>query len=167
MAGLLATGLMALGTTPAKAQGYGGYYGGGYGQGYGGGGYRQGYGGYGQGYGGGGYNQGYGGGYNQGYGGGYGQGYGGGGYGQGYGGGGYGVPTQNYYGNGGHDLQPHLHTTQTPIGSFAWYGTGAHDLHPHEHTQSAYGGYRGYSPSPFGGVTTSYYNSTPYTYMPW
>jgi hypothetical protein len=135
LAGVLATGLLALGTTPAKAQGFGGgYYGGGYGQSYGGG-YGQGYGGY----------------------------YGGaGGYGQGYG-----VPTRQYYGNGGHDFQPHWHTTQTPAGSFAWYGNGAHDAQPHEHTQSAYGGYRGYSPSPFGGVTTSYYNSTPYTYMPW
>lgn len=139
LAGVLATGLLAFGTTQAKAQGYGGYYGGGgYGQGYGVGGYGQGYGG--------------GGGY-------YG---GGGGYGQGYG-----VPTQQYYGNGGHDFQPHWHSTQTPVGSFAWYGNGAHDLQAHEHTNSPYGGYRGYSPSPFGGVTTSYYNSTPYTYMPW
>jgi hypothetical protein len=129
LAGVLATGIMALGTTQAKAQGYGGY-GQGYG-GYGGGGYGQGYGGYGQGY------------------------------------SSYGAPTQQYYGNGGHDLQPHWHTTQTPIGSFGWYGNGAHDLQPHEHTRSAYGGYRGYSPSPFGGVTTSYYNSTPYIYMPW
>ncbi len=134
LAGVLATGLLALGTAPAKAQGYGGYYGGGYGQGYGGGG--------------------------------YGLGYGGGGYGPGYGGG-YSVPTQQYYGNGGHDFQPHWHTTQTPLGSFAWYGNGAHDLRPHEHTNSPYGGYRSYSPSPFGGVTTSYHNSTPYVYMPW
>jgi len=132
LAGVLATGLLALGTTTAKAQGYGGYYGGG----------------------------------------GYGHGYVGGGYGQGYGGGGhyrggYGVPSQQYYGNGGHDFQPHWHTTQTPVGSFAWYGNGAHDLQAHEHTNSPYGGYRGYSPSPFGGVTTSHYNSTPYIYMPW
>ncbi len=126
-AGVLAIGgVLGLGASPAKAQGYG----------YGGGGY---YGGYGQSYGGGGYG-GYGGGYSPGY---------------------------QYYGNGGHDYSPHWHTTQTPIGSFAWYGNGAHDLRPHEHTQSPYGGYRGYSPSPFGGVTTSYYNSTPYTYMPW
>ncbi len=99
-----------------------------------------------------------------GYGGGYhGRGYyGGGSYGGGYGGG-----YQQYYGNGGHDFQPHWHTTQTPVGSFAWYGNGAHDLQAHEHTRSPYGGYRGYSPSPFGGVTTSYYPSTPYTYMPW
>ena len=150
LAGIVATGLLVFGTAPAKAQGYGSSYGGGC------------VGGYGQGSYGGGYGQGsYGGGYGQGYGGGYGQGYGG-----GYGGG-DGVPTQQYYGNGGHDYQPHWHTTQTPVGSFAWYGNGAHDLQPHEHTNSAYGGYRGYSPSPFGGVTTSYYNSTPYTYMPW
>ncbi len=117
----------------------------------------QGYG-YAQPYGGGGYAQPYGGG-------GYGRSYGG-GYGQPYGGG-YQAPVNQYYGNGGHDLQPHLHSTQTPLGSFAWYGNGGHDLRPHEHTQSAYGGYQGYSPSPFGGTTTSYYNSTPYTYMPW
>lgn len=96
--------------------------------------------------------------------GGYPGGYYGGGSGGGYGG--YG-PGFSYYGNGGHDLQPHWHTTQTPFGWFAWYGNGAHDLQPHEHTHSPYGGYRGYSPSPFGGVTTSYYNSTPYIYMPW
>lgn len=153
LAGVVATGLLAFGTTPAKAQGYGGYYGGG------GGGFVQGYGGFIQGYGG--YGQGYGG-YGQGYGG-CGQGYGG--YGQGYGG--YGFPTRQYYGNGGHDFQPHWHTTQIPFGSFAWYGNGAHDLQPHEHTQSAYGGYRSYSPSPFGGVTTSFHNSTPYIFMPW
>lgn len=99
-----------------------------------------------------------------GYGGGYGSGYYGGGYGGGYGGS---NPGFSYYGNGGHDFQPHWHTTQTPVGSFPWYGNGAHDLQPHEHTNSPYGGYRGYSPSPFGGVTTSYYNSTPYIYMPW
>jgi hypothetical protein len=92
-----------------------------------------------------------------------------GGFGPGVYGGGFGgyTPGYRYYGNGGHDLTPHWHTTQTPIGTFAWYGNGAHDLMPHEHTNSPYGGYRGYSPSPFGGVTTSYYNSTPYIYMPW
>jgi len=139
LTGILAAGLLAFTTSPAKAQGYG---------------CGRGYGGYGQGYGG----------YSQGYGGGY---YGGGYSGQGYGGGYGGAPTTGYYGNGGHDYQPHWHTTQTPVGSFNWYGNGAHDAQAHEHTQSAYGGYRGYSPSPFGGVTTSYYNSTPYTYMPW
>jgi hypothetical protein len=72
-----------------------------------------------------------------------------------------------YYGNGGHDSRPHWHTTQTPYGSFVWYGIGAHDFRPHEHVYSPYGGYRGYSPNRFGGVTTSYYPSTPYTYMPW
>ena len=112
LAGFLAIGsILTLGTSAAKAQGYGGYGGGG---GYGG--------------------------YNSG---------------------------SRYYGNGGHDLAPHLHNTQTPIGSFNWYGNGAHDLRPHEHANSPYGGYRGYSPSPFGGTTTSYYNSTPCTYMPW
>ena len=141
LAGVLAVfGVAGFGTTQARAHDEDGYNGGG---GYYGGG-----------------------GYGQGYGGGYGQRYYGGGYGQGYGGG-YGVPTRQYHGNGGHNYQPHWHTTQTPVGSFAWYGNGAHDLQPHEHTRSAYGGYRGYSPSPFGGVTTSYYNSTPYTYMPW
>ncbi len=144
LAGVLATGFLTLGAAPVEAQGYGGGY-------YGGRGYIQVYGG-GHGHGYGGYNRGY----SQGYGGGYGQAYGG-----------YAAPNQYYYGNGGHDFQPHMHTTQTPVGSFAWYGTGAHDFQPHEHTHSAYGGYQGYSPSPFGGVTTSYYNSTPYTYMPW
>ena len=138
LACILTTGLLAFGATSAKAQGYGGYHGQGYGGDY-----------YGQGY----YSQGYRGYYSQGYRGHYGK--------------GYGVPSTRYYGNGGHDFQPHWHTTQTPAGSFAWYGNGAHDLQPHEHTNSPYGGYRGYSPSPFGGVTTSYYPSTPYTYMPW
>jgi hypothetical protein len=90
-----------------------------------------------------------------------------GGYGGGYGGG-FAAPDYNYYGNGGHDYQPHWHTTQTPFGSFAWYGNGVHDFLPHEHSHSACGGgYQGYSPSPFGGVTTSYYPSTPYIFMPW
>jgi hypothetical protein len=89
-----------------------------------------------------------------------------GGYGGGYGGG-CAAPGYNYYGNGGHDFQPHWHTTQTPFGSFAWYGNGLHDYQPHEHSHSAYGGYQGYSPNPFGGVTTSYYPSTPYVFMPW
>ena len=116
--------------------------------------------------------QGYGGGYaprpaySYGYGQGYGYGQSGGGYSQNYGQG-YGAPARQYYGNGGHDYQPHMHTTTGPAGTFAWYGNGAHDAQAHEHTQSAYGGYRGYSPAPYGGTTTSYYNSTPYTYMPW
>jgi hypothetical protein len=126
LAGVLATGLLAFGPTSVKAQGYGGYDGGGYGQGYGGGGYAQ-----------------------------------------GYGGGSYGGGYQQYYGNGGHDFQPHWHNTTTPYGSFSWYGNGAHDLQPHEHVRSPYGGYRGYSANPFGGVTESIYPSTPYTYMPW
>lgn len=92
------------------------------------------------------------------------QGYPGYGYGQSYGA--YGTPGR-YYGNGGYDYQPHWHTTQTPFGGFSRSGSGAHDLQPHEHSNTPYGGYRGYSPSPFGGMTTSYYNSTPYMYMPW
>ena len=141
LAGVLAVGAaLGLGATPAKAQGFGYYYGGGH---------R--------------HHGGYAGGYVRSYGGGYAGGYG---YGGGYAGGYAAAPTQ-YYGNGGHDYTPHWHTTQTPGGSFATYGLGAHDFAPHEHTNSPYGGYRGYSPSPFGGVTTSYYNSTPYTYMPW
>ena len=172
LTGILGLVFSAAGATPVHAQGFGlsiNVGRGGYAPGYGysgyrsysqvyntyGGGYGQNGGGYGQGYYGGGYNQGYyGGGYNQaGYGGGYGQ--------------GYGVPTTAYYGNGGHDLQPHLHNTQTPTGNYVWYGNGAHDLQPHEHTQSPYTGYRSYSANPFGGVTTSYHNSTPYVYMPW
>ncbi len=121
LAGMIAVGSV-LASSPAKAQGFGGYPGGFIGGPLGGG-Y---YGGYGA--------------YNPGF---------------------------SYYGNGGHDFQPHWHTTQTPFGSFAWYGNGAHDLLPHEHTNSPYGGYRSYSPSPFGGVTTSYHTSTPYIYMPW
>jgi hypothetical protein len=107
-----------------------------------------------------GYPGGYGGYYRGGYGGGY---YVGGYPGVGYYGGGY----QQYYGNGGHDFQPHWHRSTTPFGTFMWYGNGAHDLQPHEHVRSPYGGYRGYSPNPFGGVTESIYPSTPYTYMPW
>jgi hypothetical protein len=109
--------------------------------------------------------QGFGGYYGGGYPGGYYGGYAGPGF--GYYGGGYGVPAFRYYGNGGHDFAPHWHTTRTPFGSFGWHGNGVHDLLPHEHTVSPYGGYRGYSAGPFGGVTTSYYSSTPYTFMPW
>ena len=113
---------------------------------------------------------GYSGGYGGYAGGGYG-GYAGGGYGgirRGYSGGGY-YPGgyQQYYGNGGHDTQPHWHNESTPFGSFSWYGNGPHDTQPHEHVRSPYGGYRGYTPNPFGGVTESVYPSTPYTYMPW
>src|SRR4051794_39241930 len=90
LASVLAIGGLAVGTSSARAQGfgYGGYPGTYYGSGayYGAGSY-------------------------------YGSG--------GYYGGGYGIPSFNYYGNGGHDLQPHWHTTQTPFGSFGWYGNGA------------------------------------------
>lgn len=129
LAGVLATGLLAFGAAPARAQGFGGSCGGRY----------------------------------------YGRGIAPGGYGPAYGMGyrgslnGY----QQYYGNGGHDTQPHWHNESTPSGSFSWYGNGPHDLQPHEHVRSPYGGYRGYTPNPFGGVTESVYPSTPYTYMPW
>ena len=86
----------------------------------------------------------------------------------GFPGGGFGggvVPGYRYYGNGGHDYQPHWHRTQTPFGSFSWYGNGAHDFRPHEHSVSPYG-YRGYSGGPFH-RTESFYPSTPYRYMPW
>ena len=143
-AGLLATGLLTLAMNSAKAQGY--YGGGGYGQGY---------------YGGGGYGQGYsgGGGYGQGY-------YGGGGYGQGYyGGGGYAVPSYNYYGNGGHDFQPHWHTKQTPIGNFSYYGQGAHDFRPHAHTETSYG-ITSFNGGYFSN-TQSYSPPAPFIYRPW
>lgn len=130
LAGVLATSLLAFGSAPASAQGFGGYYGGGY---------------YVQGFRAGGYGPAYGGGYYGGYPGGY----------------------QQYFGNGGHDARPHWHNESTPFGSFSWYGNGPHDLQPHEHVRSPYGGYRGYTPNPFGGVTESVYPSTPYTYMPW
>ena len=96
-----------------------------------------------------------------GYGGG---GYGGGGYGQGYGGG-SGAPVQQYYGNGGHDYQPHMHNVQTPFGGFSYYGLGGHDFRPHGHTQTPYGitGYNG----GFFSNTQSYSPPTPYGYMPW
>ena len=86
-------------------------------------------------------------------------GYGGGGF--GYGGGQYG----SYYGNGGHDYQPHWHTTQTPFGQSAWYGNGPHDFVPHEHTHSPWS-YQGYSNTQ-AGPTTSYYNQQPYYFAPW
>jgi hypothetical protein len=87
---------------------------------------------------------------------------------QGYGyfpGGGYGVPSYSYYGNGGHDFQPHWHTTQTPIGSFSWFGNGTHDFQPHVHNQTPYG-ITSYSGGPFM-QTQSYSPPTPYTFMPW
>ncbi len=93
----------------------------------------------------------------------YGGGYGGGGYyGGGYYGGGYGVPSYSYYGNGGHDLQPHWHTKRTPFGSFQYYGNGRHDLRPHGHTVTPYG-IESYN----GRRTRSYSPPTPYGYRPW
>lgn len=124
--------------TLAQAQCYNGYGGGGYGgYGYGGGGY----GGYGNG------------------GGGYG------GYGYGGGGGGGWGSYGSYFGNGGHDLQPHLHVTQTPFGQSAWYGNGPHDLVPHQHSRTPWS-YQGYS-NTGAGQTTSFYNPQPYYYAPW
>jgi hypothetical protein len=89
----------------------------------------------------------------------------GGGYGGQYGGGyggGYGVPSYNYYGNGGHDAQPHWHTRQTPYGSYSYYGLGRHDFRPHGHTVTPYG-IESYN----GRRTRSYSPPTPYTYRPW
>ena len=90
----------------------------------------------------------------------FGGGHGGGQWQGGYGGyqGGYG----GYYGNGGHDYAPHLHQTQTPIGSYQWYGNGVHDYVPHGHTYTPYS-YQGYSPSPWG-YTQSYYPRYPYSW---
>jgi hypothetical protein len=92
-----------------------------------------------------------------------GSGYGwGGGYGgQGVYGGGYG----GYYGNGGHDYQPHWHTTQTPFGQNNWYGNGPHDFVPHQHARTPWS-YQGYSDTG-AGPTTSYYRNQPYYYAPW
>ena len=99
-------------------------------------------------------------------GGGYGgYGYAGGGYGgQGYGGGGWGQ-SSSYFGNGGHDYQPHLHVTQTPFGPSAWYGNGPHDLVPHQHSQTPWS-YQGYS-NTGAGPTTSFYSQQPNYFAPW
>ena len=89
-----------------------------------------------------------------------------GGYGGGYGGngGGY-VPSYSYYGNAGHDYQPHGHTRQTPFGSYSYYGQGRHDFRPHPHVQTPYG-ITGYS-NGFFNSTQSYSPPTPYGYRPW
>ena len=96
--------------------------------------------------------------------------FGGGGYGgYGYGGGGYSGggwgQSGSYFGNGGHDLQPHWHVTQTPFGQQSWYGNGPHDLVPHQHSQTPWS-YQGYS-NTGAGPTTSFYNQQPYYYAPW
>lgn len=87
------------------------------------------------------------------------------GYNYGYGGYGYGVPAQVYYGNGGHDFQPHMHSVQTPIGTFGYYGLGAHDFRPHTHVETPYGitGYNG----GFFTNTQSYSPPSPYIFRPW
>jgi hypothetical protein len=83
----------------------------------------------------------------------------------GYSGGGYGVPSSNYYGNGGHDFQPHWHTTQTPFGSYSYYGLGRHDFRPHDHVETP-SGITSYSNGPFSN-TQSYSPPAPYIYRPW
>jgi len=93
-----------------------------------------------------------------GYGGGYAPSYG-------YGGGGYAVPTYSYYGNGGHDTQPHMHTRQTPFGSSSYYGLGRHDFRPHDHVESPYG-ITSYSNGRFSS-TQSYAAPSPYVYRAW
>ena len=96
------------------------------------------------------------------------QGYGGGEYGgYGYGGGGGGGQGQfgSYFGNGGHDFQPHWHVTQTPFGPSTWYGNGPHDLQPHQHSQTPWS-YQGYS-NTGAGPTTSFYNPQPNYFAPW
>jgi len=84
-----------------------------------------------------------------------------------YGGGGFGNQGQfgSYYGNGGHDFQPHWHVTQTPFGANAWYGNGPHDLVPHQHSRTPWS-YQGYS-NTGAGPTTSFYNQRPYYFAPW
>ncbi|MBA3313945.1 MAG: hypothetical protein H0T47_11765 [Planctomycetaceae bacterium] len=85
--------------------------------------------------------------------------------GYGYGGYGYGGGFGGYYGNGGHDFQPHWHTTRSQFGSYQWFGNGPHDYAPHHHTYSPWS-YEGHHVSPFG-VTTSHYPRYPYYYAPW
>jgi len=138
MAGILAVG-SGLGASSASAQGYGYGYGGGYSTGY----VTQGCG-----YSGGGYAPSY-----------------------GYGGGGYAAPTYaaaptyTYYGNGGHDAQPHLHIRQGLFGTRTYYGLGAHDFRPHAHVESPYG-ITSYSNGRFSN-TQSYAAPSPYIYQPW
>ena len=100
---------------------------------------------------------------------GYGHGHHGGGYRGGYGGGGYGggyaVPSYSYYGNGGHDFQPHGHNVQTPFGGYSYYGNGDHDYRPHVNTVTPYG-VTGYSNGLFRS-TQSYSPPSPYGYQPW
>lgn len=79
-----------------------------------------------------------------------------------------------YYGNGAHDLMPHLHATYTPFGPRYWYGNGLHDVMPHNHTVTPWGGVRSYNYTPFG-PTASYngfpgyggFGAYPGYYSPW
>ena len=80
-------------------------------------------------------------------------------------GGGRGGQPGAYFGNGGHDFQPHGHVTQTPLGPSTWYGNGPHDLVPHQHSRTPWS-YQGYS-NTGAGPTTSFYNQQPYYFAPW
>jgi hypothetical protein len=72
----------------------------------------------------------------------------------------------SYFGNGGHDYQPHWHVTQTPFGARAWYGNGPHDFVPHQHSYSPWS-YRGYSNTGAGPTTSFYPRHRQYYYAPW
>lgn len=80
-------------------------------------------------------------------------------------GGGYSVPGQVYYGNGGHDFQPHWHTRQTPFGGYSYFGLGRHDFRPHAHVETPQG-ITSYSNGRFSS-TQSYAPPAPYVYRPW
>jgi hypothetical protein len=69
------------------------------------------------------------------------------------------------FGNGYHDVVPHWHRTDTPLGSVYWYGNGVHDYLPHHHSVSPWGGVRSYSITPFGPTTS--YNGYPYFVAPY
>jgi len=72
----------------------------------------------------------------------------------------------SYYGNGGHDFQPHWHVTQTPFGARVWYGNGPHDFVPHHHSYSPWS-YRGYSITGAGPTTSFYAPPLRYYFAPW
>ena len=80
-------------------------------------------------------------------------------------GGGYGGGYGSYYGNGGHDYEPHWHTTQTPYGYSAWYGNGPHDYVPHQHSYTPYS-YQSHNPT-WSGFTQSHHPRYPSYYAPW
>jgi hypothetical protein len=70
------------------------------------------------------------------------------------------------FGNGWHDVSPHWHRTQTPVGNYYWFGNGPHDLRPHYHSYSPWSGLRSYSYTPFG-RTTSYHGYPGYYGYPY